>query len=181
MGHYLRLVLDEIFGRDAFVNEIVWQGAIGDSSAKNKKFIKSHDTIYFYRKNPSNVLWNEVFQAHAESNQKRLKTDEVGEYRLGPIDNPGGGGYQYDLGYGEKAPAGGYRMPLETARSWIEEGILVVKAGTVPQKKIYLNPEGVRCRDVWTDVETLQKGETTGYGTQKPLKAVGTHHPLLNR
>ena len=61
-------------------------------------------------------------------------------------------------------------MPLETARSWIEEGILVVKAGTVPQKKIYLNPEGVRCRDVWTDVETLQKGETTGYGTQKPRK-----------
>jgi adenine-specific DNA-methyltransferase len=170
VGHYLKLVLDEIFGRDAFVNEIVWQGAIGDSSAKNKKFIKSHDTIYFYRKNPSNVLWNEVFQAHAESNQKRLKTDEVGEYRLGPIDNPGGGGYQYDLGYGEKAPAGGYRMPLETARSWIEEGILVVKAGTVPQKKIYLNPEGVRCRDVWTDVETLQKGETTGYGTQKPRK-----------
>lgn len=172
VAHYLKLVLDDLFGRDAFVNEVVWQGAIGDSSAKNKKFIKSHDTIFFYRKDPNQVVWNDVFQEHAESNAKRYKTDDVGEYRLGPIDNPGGGGYRYDLGYGEKAPAGGYRMPLATALQWIAEGLLVVKAGTVPQKKIYLNPEGVRCRDVWSDVSTLQKGETTGYGTQKPRKLI---------
>jgi adenine-specific DNA-methyltransferase len=170
VGHYLKVVLDELFGRESFVNEIVWQGAIGDSSAKNRKFIKSHDTIYFYRKTPADVVWNDVFQEHAESNAKRYKSDDLGEYRLGPIDNPGGGGYVYDLGLREKAPAGGYRMPRETALKWLEEGLLVVKAGTVPQKKIYLNPDGVRCRDVWTDVSTLQKGETTGYGTQKPRK-----------
>lgn len=170
VAHYLKIILDEIFGRESFVNEVIWQGAIGDSSAKNKKFIKSHDNIFFYRKNPDNVVWNDVFQEHHESNKKRLKTDGKGEYRLGPIDNPGGGGYQYDLGFGEKAPAGGYRMPYHTAQTWLTEGTLVVKAGTVPQKKIYLNPEGVRCRDVWADVQTLQKGETLGYATQKPSK-----------
>lgn len=168
VAHYLKIILDEIFGRQSFVNEIVWPGAIGDSSAKNKKFIKSHDTIFFYRKDPERIVWNDVYQAHAESNERRLKTDEVGRYRLGPIDNPGGGGYEYDLGLGEKAPAGGYRMPYETAMSWLAEGVLWVKPGRVPQKKIYLNAEGVRSRDVWTDIQTLQKGETTGYGTQKP-------------
>ncbi|MFE1254632.1 site-specific DNA-methyltransferase [Streptomyces fungicidicus] len=168
VAHYLKIILDEVFGRDSFVNEIVWPGAIGDSSAKNKKFIKSHDTLFFYRKDPTKVLWNDVFQAHAESNEKRLKADEFGRYRLGPIDNPGGGGYLYDLGLGEKPPAGGYRMPYETAQKWLAEGILWVKAGRVPQKKIYLNAEGVRSRDVWSDIQTLQKGETTGYGTQKP-------------
>ncbi len=168
VAHYLKIILDEVFGRDSFVNEIVWPGAIGDSSAKNKKFIKSHDTLFFYRKDPTKVLWNDVFQAHAESNEKRLKADEFGRYRLGPIDNPGGGGYLYDLGLGEKPPAGGYRMPYETAQKWLAEGILWVKAGRVPQKKIYLNTEGVRSRDVWSDIQTLQKGETTGYGTQKP-------------
>jgi len=168
VAHYLKIILDEVFGRESFVNEIVWPGAIGDSSAKNKKFIKSHDTIFFYRKDPNRVVWNEVFQAHAESNAKRLKSDDSGEYRLGPIDNPGGGGYIYDLGFGEKQPAGGYRMPRETALKWFEEGLLWIKPGRVPQKKIYLNPEGVRSRDVWTDIQTLQKGETTGYGTQKP-------------
>lgn len=170
VAHYLKIVLDDVFGRESFVNELIWQGAIADSSAKNKKFIKSHDNIYFYRKNPDNVVWNDVFQEHHESNKKRLKTDDKGEYRLGPIDNPGGGGYQYDLGFGEKSPAGGYRMPYQTAQAWLAEGILVVKAGTVPQKKIYLNPDGVRCRDVWADVQTLQKGETLGYATQKPKK-----------
>jgi len=170
VAHYLKIILDEVFGRESFVNEIVWPGAIGDSSAKNKKFIKSHDTIFFYRKDPKKIVWNDVFQAHAGSNKKRLKTDEVGQYRLGPIDNPGGGGYVYDLGLGEKPPAGGYRMPKETALTWLEEGILWVKPGRVPQKKIYLNPEGVRSRDVWTDIQTLQKDETTGYGTQKPTR-----------
>lgn len=170
VAHYLKIVLDDVFGRESFVNEVIWQGAIADSSAKNKKFIKSHDNIYFYRKNPDNVVWNDVFQEHHESNKKRLRTDEKGEYRLGPVDNPGGGGYQYDLGFEEKAPSGGYRMPYQTAKAWLAEGILVAKAGTVPQKKIYLNPEGVRCRDVWSDVQTLQKGETLGYATQKPKK-----------
>lgn len=170
VGHYVKVVLDEVFGRDQFVNEIIWQGAIGDSSAKNTKFIKSHDTLLFYRKNAQHVLWTDVFQAYDPTNEQRLKTDEVGRYRLGPIDNPGGGGYVYNLGLGEKPPAGGYRMPIETARQWLEEGLLVVKPGRVPQKRIYLNPEGVRCRDVWDDVSTLQKGESTGYSTQKPMK-----------
>lgn len=168
VAHYLKIILDEVFGRESFVNEIIWPGAIGDSSAKNKKFIKSHDNLYFYRKDPKRITWNDVYQAHAESNEKRLKVDDAGQYRLGPIDNPGGGGYVYDLGLGEKPPAGGYRMPYETALSWLEDGILWVKSGRVPQKKIYLNAEGVRSRDVWSDVPTLQKGETTGYGTQKP-------------
>lgn len=185
VAHYLKIVLDDIFGRESFVNEVIWQGAIGDSSAKNKKFIKSHDNIFFYRKNAENVVWNDVFQEHHASNKKRLKTDDIGEYRLGPIDNPGGGGYQYDLGLGEKSPAGGYRMPYQTAKEWLADGVLVVKAGTVPQKKIYLNPEGVRCRDVWSDVQTLQKGETLGYATQKPRKlleriiAASTHPGMI--
>ena len=47
VAHYLKIILDEVFGRESFVNEVIWPGAIGDSSAKNKKFIKSHDTIFF--------------------------------------------------------------------------------------------------------------------------------------
>ena len=46
----IRMILDEIFGEENYVNEIIWQGARGDTSSKNKKFIKSHDTIFFYRK-----------------------------------------------------------------------------------------------------------------------------------
>ena len=45
----MRLVLNEVFGTDSFVNEIIWQGTVGDTSSKNKKFINSHDTIFYFR------------------------------------------------------------------------------------------------------------------------------------
>ncbi len=163
---YIRLVLDDIFGKDHFHNEIIWQGAIGDTSSKNKKFIKSHETLFFYRKD--GLLWNDVFQEYSEASKKLYRfSDEKGLYRMGPIDNPGGGGYAYDLGYGEKAPTGGYRMPLETARRWIENGELIIEEGRVPQRKLYMS-EGVRCRDVWVDIRATQGSEYLKYPTQKP-------------
>ncbi len=166
----MRLLLNEVFGEDNFSNEIIWQGAIGDTSAKNKKFIKSHDTIFLFRKNSNSFIWNDIFQDYGETSQKLYKfEDSKGSYRLGPIDNPGGGGYQYDLGYGEKAPKNGYRMPKETALQWIEEGILEIQKGKVPSKKSYLG-EGVRCKDVWTDIGSTQGNEFLGYPTQKPEK-----------
>lgn len=165
---YIRILLDEILGSNNFKNELIWQGAIGDSSSKNKKFIKSHDTIWFYSKNP-NSKWNEVFQPFSETSEKIYRNqDEKGYYRLAPIDNPGGGGYKYSLNMGEKAPQNGYRMPYETALEWYKQGILDVREGKVPGKKIYKNENGVRCRDVWTDLSSIQGNEHQGYPTQKP-------------
>jgi adenine-specific DNA-methyltransferase len=169
VGHYVKMVMDEIFGRECFVNEIIWQGAIGDTSEKNKKFIKSHDTLFFYRKNLLDPIWNDVFQDFSDASDKLYnKQDAGGPYRLAPVDNPGGGGYVYDLGFGEKMPRKGYRMPKETAIAWLRQGILLVEKGKVPGKKLYKNPEGVRCRDVWTDIRSLQGSEAVGYSTQKP-------------
>ena len=163
---YIRLVLDEIFGKDHFHNEVIWQGAIGNTSSKNKKFIKSHETLFFYRKD--GLLWNDVFQEYSEASKTLYRfSDEKGLYRMGPINSPGGGGYVYDLGYGEKAPTGGYRMPLETALRWIENDELVIEEGRVPQRKLYMS-EGVRCRDVWVDIRATQGNEYLRYPTQKP-------------
>ena len=166
---YMRLVLDEVFGKGNFRNEIIWQGAVGDTSAKNKKFIKSHDSIFLYTKNSDSAVWNDVFQEYSEASNNLYRfNDEKGNFRLAPIDNPGGKGYIYDLGFGEKMPANGYRMPKETALKWLAEGILEIKAGRVPGRKLYKNEGGVRCRDVWTDIRSLQGSETIGYATQKP-------------
>lgn len=168
VAHYVKVALDEVFGRERYVNEIIWQGAIGDTSAKNKKFIKSHDTLFLYRKSEVE-LWNDVFQEFSEASDRLYRhSDEGGSYRLAPVDNPGGGGYFYSLGFGETAPKNGYRMPKETALEWLRTGLLIVEAGKVPGKKLYKNPEGVRCRDVWTDLRSLQGSESIGYATQKP-------------
>ncbi len=167
VGHYVKVMMDGIFGRENFVNEIIWQGAIGDTSAKNKKFIKSHDTLLFYKKGEQNI-WNDIFQEYGETSKNLYRyKDDKGRYRLGPVDNPGGGGQSYDLGRGEILPKNGYRMPKETALKWLKEGSLVVEKGKVPQRKLYMG-EGVRCLDVWTDISSLQGSESLDYGTQKP-------------
>jgi DNA modification methylase len=164
---YIRLICDEIFGKDFFLNEIILQSSVGDTSAKNRKFIKSHDTILSYTKS-ANFTWNDIFQEYSEATEKTYKLeDEKGFYATGPVDNPGGGGYEYELGFGEKAPRGGYRMPKETALKWIESGELIINEGKVPRRKIYRNEKGVRCKDVWTDIG---KERENLYATQKPEK-----------
>ncbi|MBT6439076.1 MAG: site-specific DNA-methyltransferase [Flavobacteriales bacterium] len=170
LTHSIRYILDEVFGREKFVNEIIWQGAVGDTSDKNKKFIKSHDTILLYKKSDSTHAWNDVFQEYSEASKKLYsKQDEKGFYRIVPVDNPGGGGYVYDLGYGENIPPNGYRMPRETAEKWIAEGSLLVEKNRVPGRKKYIG-EGVRCKDVWSDIGSTQGAEFVGYPTQKPYQ-----------
>jgi DNA modification methylase len=165
LTHYIRSVFDELFDKSRFLNEIIWQGAVGDTSAKNKKYIKSHDTIFLYAKSEA-YIWNEVFQEYGEASNKLYKQeDEGGKFQMISVDNPGGGGYIYSFGKGEKLPANGYRMPKETADEWIKQGILVVEAGKVPRRKQYMNESGVRCKDVWNDISSSVSKE---YPTQKP-------------
>ncbi len=167
----MRLVMNEVFGEDSFVNEIIWQGTVGDTSAKNKKYIKSHDSIFYFRKNKNNYIWNEVFQEMSEGGLKPYKhEDENGRYRWTDSSNPGKKGYIYDLGYGEKPPKNGYRMPEDRALEWIKDGTLKVEKGKVPCIKRYLNEDGVRAKDVWDDIKSLQGNENLGYPTQKPSK-----------
>lgn len=166
VSSFIRLVLDEIFGKDNFVNEIIWQSAVGDTSAKNRKFIKSHDTIFFYSKSEKIKIWNDVFQKYSKTSLAAYKyQDEKGLYQLIACDNPGGGGYVYDLGFGEKIPSRGYGMPKETAIEWLSAGILVIESNKVPRKKQYFNESGVRCKDVWGDITASIRKE---YVTQKP-------------
>lgn len=161
----LKMILDEVFGEENFQNEIIWASGTGNSSNKNKKFIKSHETILYYVKE-FNYNWNDVFVELKEKSLYQYKyKDEKGIYRLIPVDQPGKNPYWYDLGMGEKQPSRGYRMPYETAKKWLKEGILVVEAGKVPAKKHYLNEAGVRCKDVWADISGSFRKE---FPTQKP-------------
>ena len=168
LSHKLKTILDEIFGTENFTNEIIWNAAIGNTAAKKQRFNKSYDNILFYRKNKDSFIWNDSFQAYSGTSLKLYKfEDEKGKYRLGPIDQPNKKGNYYDLGYGEKTPKNGYRMPKSRALEWLESGELVVEEGKVPSRKIYMS-EGVRCKDVWDDISSIQGNEYLDYPTQKP-------------
>lgn len=92
VGHYVKIAADEIFGKDAFLNEIVWQrtGAHNDAG----KFGVIHDTLYAYVKTDDHVF-NPTFVPHsAEHLQTRFNQTEPETGRrffAGPITAPGSG------------------------------------------------------------------------------------------
>ncbi|MDQ3289047.1 MAG: site-specific DNA-methyltransferase [Pseudomonadota bacterium] len=169
VAHYVKLLMDEIFGRGCFVNEIIWQRTVRDTSAKTRRFIGAHDTLLFYRKTCSTPVWSDVFQDPGNTVEwLHDQRDERGAYRAAPVENPGAGGYHYDLGLGETMPRNGYRMPRETALQWLRDGLLLVEPGKVPVRKSYRKSGGVRCRDVWTDIGPLPGEQSVGHSDQKP-------------
>jgi len=167
----MRLLMDEIFGKEFFVNEIIWQGTPG-SSISNNKFIKTHDTIFFYKKSNQNFIFNpDLVEMGKDARAHYRNEDSKGIFRWDNCGAPSKKGYVYDLGFGEKMPSNGYRMPKETALEMIKNETLKVEKGKVPVQKRYLkNDGGVPAKDVWTDIKSLQNNENLHYPTQKPEK-----------
>jgi len=86
----LRLVLDDVFEKDLFLNEIIW-AYFAFKRKTARKFPQKHDTIVSYRKNPDSFTWNTQYKAHKPEYLKRWKQDEKGRYYRDDV-NPTKGG-----------------------------------------------------------------------------------------
>ena len=78
IGHYVKILLDEVFGEDNFQREIIWSlsGVSGYKSLVNN-FVRGHDTIYYYTKS-DNLLFNKHYLLYNDAQLKRFSTDENG-------------------------------------------------------------------------------------------------------
>ncbi len=180
-GHYIKIILDEVFGQDNFVNQVIWKRTFshGDIGQGAKHLGRLHDTIFMYRKS-ANLKMHTVYTPYSEKyiNDFYKYTDEDGrKYRLVSLLGPGGA-----------AKGNPYYEFLGVSRYWVhskvkmqelyEKGIVIqTKPGAVPQKKRYLDEApGVPLQDIWTDISAVQGGalENQNYPTQKP-------EALLNR
>ena len=172
VNHYVRGVLDEVFGRNSFCNEIVWRRAFGHSDSTRYGII--HDVVLFYGKSAKRI-WNQVLQP-AEKEYIDTFFDQYDEtrkerYQRLSLSAGGlsGGGYRYEY----KGVNTLWRCPIETLRKHDSEGRLhwPKKDGGVPRLKKYESEhEGVPLQDIWTDISKIhnQSAELTGYATQKP-------------
>lgn len=172
VNHYVRAVLDEVFGVSNFKNEIIWRRAFGHSDAGHYGVI--HDVIFFYGKSDK-PTWNQIVQP-AEKDYIDTFFDqydpERGErYQRLSLSAGGlsGGGYRYEY----KGVDTLWRCPIDTLRKHEEQGRLhwPKKKGGVPRLKKYESEhEGVPVQDIWTDISKIhnQSSELTGYATQKP-------------
>ncbi|WP_397596990.1 site-specific DNA-methyltransferase [Silanimonas sp.] len=89
VGHYVKIALDEIFGKDRFRNEIVWS-YFGFKRSTSRKFPQKHDLIMSYSKSDS-YFWRTQYKPHNPEYLKRFKPDETGRPCRSDV-NPTGGG-----------------------------------------------------------------------------------------
>jgi DNA modification methylase len=90
VNHHLRQVLDEVFGRDNFLNEVIW-GYFSFKRKTAKKFPQKHDDIISYRKSKNQFIWHTQFKPHSDEYLKRWKTDKDGRRYRDDV-NPTAGG-----------------------------------------------------------------------------------------
>ncbi len=168
IGHYVKILMDEIFGEENFRNEIIWKRATAHSDAEF--YGNNYDMIYFYTKN-SDCTFNAVTQPYEESYLKRFtQTDANGrKWESGNLTAKGlqGGGYTYTY----KGVTSLWRCPRETMERLEREGRLHFTRNGGIRSKVYLDElKGMPCQSLWTDINAVnsQADERVEYATQKP-------------
>ena len=191
-SHYLKLVMDAVFGPENWRNEIIWKRTSAHNSAT--RYGPNHDTILFYSKS-RRYTWNPAYQSYDESYIKNFyrHEDEKGRYRLSDLTGAG-------VRYGDSGEPWRGVNPTEVGRHWavpkatlaeysnenldkltsqqkldlLDELGLVYwpPKGKVPQRKRYLDESNSQMptQSTWTDIQPIgaRARERLGYPTQKP-------------
>ncbi len=173
-SHYLKLVLDQIFGPANFRNEIVWKRTTAHNDPK--RFGRIHDVLLFYSK-VDKPTWNSVFVSYDSDYIETYYryTDEAGKNFLSrdltaPSHGSDSGQYEWRGKYPPKGRMWAYTKE-NMGRLEAEGRIFYTKNG-YPRLKQYLEDmPGMPAQSIWTDVLNIRSWhrETLGYETQKPL------------
>ena len=191
-SHYLKLLMDAVFGARNFKSEVVWKRTSAHSGSK--RWGPVHDTLLYFSKSKKYV-WNNVYQFYTKEYIEEFyrHEDERGKYRIGDLTGAG-------TRAGESGKPWRRVDPTDAGRHWAVpnrtiEALLGTKAikwpinkkldaldkanliywpprGRVPQFKRYLDTsKGVPITDVVTDISVISThaAERLGYPTQKPL------------
>lgn len=184
-SHYLRCLLDEVFGNNCFVNEIVWRKS--NSHNDGNKFGCITESIFFYSKTP-NYTYNKQFYEMDEKSYDRIEEETGRKYKSVSMNAAGSGEPRY---FGDKL----LYPPTGTHWRWSQERInaalelnppkIIFSANGVPRYKQYMDEmQGNPVQNLWTDdmeelpmIDNLwmdfmaissQAQERLDYPTQKP-------------
>jgi site-specific DNA-methyltransferase (adenine-specific) len=173
-SHYLKLLLDMIFGPIQFRNEVIWKRTTSHNDAK--KYADIHDVILYYSKG-SNIIWNPLYIQQSEKYLKTHynRTDSQGRvYRLDNIIRSASMGPRPNLAYQYKnyTPKWGWRVVRDKLEKLDKDGRIEWSANGIPYLVRYLDEmKGTTMPSIWDDIPPVnsQAQERMGYPTQKPL------------
>jgi adenine-specific DNA-methyltransferase len=150
VGHYVKVIMDEIFGKDNFKNEITWKRmTTSGAKAISKQFGRCSDKIMFYSKT-SNYIWNNSYKPYKKEYLSRFKKDENG--RLWS-----------DCGLGDYS--------AESIKKFDLDGKTYITKTGNKRLKIYLDEmKGDPVSDIWDDIFPVNSmaNDRLNYATQKP-------------
>ncbi len=189
-SHYIKALLDAIFGHGNFRNEVIWQRTSAHGGAR--RWGPIHDTLLFYTRS-DHYTWNRTYQAHDPAYIDRFYrlSDKHGIYRLGDMTGAGTrkgdsgqpwrGVNPTDVGRHWGVPAKGlpahFKRPDGYEKMTVQERLDTLDAagliywptrGATPSFKRYLESPGNLIQDMIWDIRPVSGNEDMGYDTQKP-------------
>ena len=172
-GHYLKMLMDSIFGAGNFRSEITWRR----TSAKGlafKGYPNNADILLYYTKTDE-FTWDRPFrphdQAYVDKFYRYVEPETGRRYRLDNLSNPNRD--RPNLTYEFLGVTRVWRWTKERMQAAYDDGLVIQKRpGAVPALKRYLDEmKGTPVDTIWSDISPIQakSKEGTGYPTQKPL------------
>ena len=182
VAHYVKALLDEIFGKNMFINEIVWKRKFGNAG-ESRMFGSAYDSIFLYAKSP-NYIFKPIRELNSAHTQEYIasrftRVVDSGKHKGKrwmpyPLANPGAPTpnlvYEYK---GYRPPEKGWRMVREKLEALdMDERIYFPenKNQRLQEKKFLDEYEGQPVDSLWSDIFVInsQAKEALGYNTQKP-------------
>lgn len=178
-SHYLKILMDGIFGPAQYTNEISWKRttAKADYAQGATHYPRVRDILLVYRKEGhGKILFNQQFGKYDDEYlESKYPYRDTGGRRYGLWDMTGpGGAAKGNPSYEVMGVTRYWRYSREKMQGFIDGGLVVQpRPGAVPRFKRYLDPNlGVPVSEDWNDIRPInsQAKERLGYPTQKPLK-----------
>lgn len=178
VSHYVRIALDDVFGRDSFRNEIVWKRKGGSANPQNAYGVVT-DTLFFYAKTDEhdfNPDYTRDSKEAAQYIEERFRAELNGrKYMLAPIERNAALGIRPNLKYEYNGylPEYGWMVSRVKLERMDAEGKVHWNSRGRPNRRVFLDEyKGQPIENLWTDIYVINPmaGERVDYGTQKPEK-----------
>lgn len=176
VGHYVKILLDDVFGKENFRNDIIWWKT-RVSKYQSGSFGKVYDDVLFYAKS-SEFYFNPPLLPYREGyieNYYRFTEEGTGRKYAKIVLTQAGQGEPRKFGSKIIAPPTGKHWIWSQKRidEEMEKGIIIFTGNGIPNYKKYADEtEGMRPNDLWIDIEPLNPvaNERIDFDTQKPEK-----------
>ncbi len=172
-GHYLKLLLDGVFGPERFQNEVTWKRTTAHNDPQ--RYGRVQDCIFFYSKTAKKIFHPQGRDYSPEQLSRYKYEDERGRYKAEQLTAPHiSPTRSYEWRGTHPGAKRQWRFKLDELERLYKEGRILLRKDGCPRKdglKEYIHEvEAPVVQDLWTDISMgPTSGERLGYPTQKPL------------